>query len=359
MSEAEVMEEDLSLEGKPTHDLLSFLDEGNLAKRLKELKNADGSVTAEGVYAESQRLLQEAEDSMGPWLKKYKQALFLAKQQPNIGGTPIDSKDDPFKGASLAMLPYVMEAMLDFNSRAAPELVWPSELVKIQMYGAETEQKAARAERVSKYMNKQLLDEMEDWQDEQDKLLLVLPCVGTAFKETYYESDSGEMCSDLFMADEVIFDHNYKSFKKAPDKFKYCKYSRNEVIQYIRGDEQWDIDEDDLEDKKNTFEFVKAYTWVDLDQDGIAEPYLLVLWPEKNQIVSVLPQFDEDTITLNSDDELIRIEAVERFTQYRFIPDPEGGPMGMGWGILLGPLFSSINTTLRQMLDAGMTGQRL
>jgi hypothetical protein len=44
---------------------------------------------------------------------------------------------------------------------------------------------------------------------------------------------------------------------------------------------------------------------------------------------------------------------VEKFTQYRFLPDPEGGPMGLGWGILLGPMFDSINTTMRQLIDAG------
>ncbi|MCK4823682.1 hypothetical protein KA005_48465, partial [bacterium] len=154
-------------------------------------------------------------------------------------------------------------------------------------------------------------------------------------------------------ADEVVFDHNYKSFDIAPDKFKKCKYTRNEVISFIRGNQGWDIDEDDLEEDKNDFEFIKAYTWFDLDEDGLKEPYIALIWEDKQKIVSLYPNYDEDTITEAEDGTVIKIEDVGQFTQYRFLPDPEGGPMGLGWGILLGPMFDAINTNVRQMIDAG------
>jgi hypothetical protein len=50
---------------------------------------------------------------------------------------------------------------------------------------------------------------------------------------------------------------------------------------------------------------------------------------------------------------VVKVKPIEYFTQYRFIPDPEGGSMGLGWGILLGPMFDSINTNIRQLIEAG------
>ena len=160
------------------------------------------------------------------------------------------------------------------------------------------------------------------------------------------------MSSDLCLADEVIFNHDYKSFEKAPDKFEKLKFTHNEVISLIRG-EEWKIEEDELDEEEDNFEFIEAYTWIDLDDDGLKEPYQAVIWEEKGRVVSLYPCFDEDSITTNDDGELVKVEMVERYTQYRFLPDPEGGPMGLGWGILLGPMFDAINTNMRQLIDAG------
>lgn len=306
---------------------------------------------------ESQEILgkyDKAKGSMNKWKKKYKKALWLAKLQPNAGDVEIERKTFPFEGASLAMLPYIMEAMLDFQSRASPDLVWSKDIVKFKVYGGKQEAdetgktlKDKRESRLSTYSNYQLAEEIPNWQKEQDKALLILPCVGTVYKKTDWVD--GKIRSDLVLADEVVFDHEYKSFEEAPDIFLKYKYTKNEVIGLIRGF-GWDIEEDDLEEDKEEFDFLEASTWMDLDEDGLKEPYKVVLFEDK--IVYAVPEFDEDDVEFNEDEEIVKIEGWKRFTQHQFIPDPEGGPMGMGWGILLGPMFDSINTNLRQMIDA-------
>jgi len=144
-----------------------------------------------------------------------------------------------------------------------------------------------------------------------------------------------------------------EKFSQCPDKFQEITISRNELIAYIRGEQAWDIDEGDIEEDKKNFDFIVAYTWIDLDEDGIEEPYIAYMDQLTQKIVCLYPNYDEDTIHLNDKGELIKIEDVECFTQYRFLPDPEGGPMGMGWGILLGPMFTAINRNIRQLLDSG------
>jgi hypothetical protein len=332
-----------TLEEESDSFLIKNLDKGNIIDQLEEPRKA---------CADALELFHEAETSMDPWLKKYKRALNLAKLQATSGDVEITEKSFPFEGASMVMMPYILEAMLDFSSRAASELVWTDDIVHAKIYGKNDKTKDARSKRVSDYSNYQLSEMIPNWREDQDKGLLILAAPGTFYKKTYYDTDIQEVCSELCLADEVIFDHGYKSFDSAPDKFYKCKYTRNEVIGFIRGEQKWEIEEDELEEDKNDFEFIEAYTWIDLDDDGLKEPYIALIWEEKERIVSLYPYYDEDTITEN-ESEIVKIEALDQFTQYRFLPDPEGGPMGMGWGILLGPMFDAINTNVRQLIDAG------
>jgi len=319
------------------------LDKGNLVAQLEDNTQAT---------ADTQTLFDEAKASMSDWLKKYKRAINLAKLQAMSGDQEITEKSFPFEGASLAMLPFVTEAMLDFNARSAPELVWSENIVAAKVYGKKSKEKEARADRMAKYENYQLIEEMPNWQDEQDKNLMILPCIGTAYKKTRFDYDKKEVRSDLYLADQIIFDMNYNNFYDAPDKFIERKYTRNEVIGFIRGEQEWDLVEDDLEDKKDSFEFIEAYTWIDLDEDGLKEPYCQIICIETEKTVALYPYYDEDTIHYNDKNEIISIDDTECFTQYRYLPDIEGGPMGLGWGILYGPMFDSINTNLRQLIDA-------
>lgn len=339
--------DDVPEEDKP-HPLIAYLDQGNLVDELDkdDLGNAETA-------AKIMTLHDEAKESMGPWLKRYERAIMLAKMQASSNGKPIETKDFPFEGASLAMMPYITEAMLDFNSRAAPELVWAKDIVKVKVYGQNSEEKEARAERMATYQNYQLSESIPNWRDNQDQGIFIIACTGTIYKETYYDSDIQEVQSLLCLANEVIFNHSYKTFKEAPDKFKAVEYTRNDVIGFIRGEQQWDIEEDKLEEDKDDFKFTECYTWIDLDGDGLKEPYIATIWDDNSLIVHLVPYFDEESLHLTDDGDVIKIDALERFTQIKFLPDPEGGPMGMGWGILLGPMFDAINTNMRQLIDAG------
>jgi hypothetical protein len=48
-------------------------------------------------------------------------------------------------------------------------------------------QKAILADKLAKHMNYQLLEDMEDWEEEMDRLLIMLPIVGCLFKKTYFD----------------------------------------------------------------------------------------------------------------------------------------------------------------------------
>lgn len=359
MAYAQQTEEFDEPEQKP-HPIFANLDQGNIVDKLPDNAKA---------YQDANDLYDEAKKSMVEWLKKYNRAIKLAILQPTSSDQDIESKSFPFQGASLAMMPYILEAMLDFSSRAAPELVWADKVIATKVFGRDfdagedfdekevakgvKETKQKRADRVSEYMNYQLFNEIPFWREGQDKLLMMLPCIGTAYKKTYRDYDIKGICSELVRADKLIFDMNCDNFDEALHKFQDIEISRNELIGYIRGEQKWDIDEDKLEEDKKKFNFIEAYTYIDLDEDGLAEPYIAILDSKTQKIVCLYPNYDEDTVTINDEDQIVKIEEIPCFTQYRFIPDPKGGPMGLGWGILLGPMFSAINKSMRQLLDSG------
>lgn len=321
-------------------DILDFLDMGNIVEYLYEADKKAAKILDD---------YDAALNTMSDWKESYDKALKLAKLEPKA-----KKKTFPFEGASTAMLPFIMEAMLDFNSRAAPELAFAKKIVATKISGKKTPEKEARADRVSDYQNYQLGEAMPQWRDEQDKNMLILPCIGTTYKKTYYDYDEKEVRSDLCLADEIVFNHDYKSFEQAPDKYEEKSYTKNEIIGFIRGEQDWEIDEDTLDDdEKDNEKFIEAYTWCDQDVDGLEEPYCIVVRKKDSKAVYMRPLFDEDTILYNDENEIIKAEMIHIFTQYRFMPDPAGGPMGMGWGILLGSMFKSINTNLRQQIDAG------
>jgi chaperonin GroES len=335
---------------KKPHELIAQLEDGNLVSKLED----HDDLTAADVYDDIMQTYGDAQATMTKWLKKYTAALKLAKMQPSAGGQDVESKSFPFAGASLAMMPFILQAMLDFASRASPDLVWTDKLVSGQVCGMDRDEtKLARAVRAETYQNYQLINDIPGWRKGQDKNVFTLPCVGTAYKKTYFDFEEQVVCSDFRMADKVIFNFDYDTFEDAPDKFEPLKLTRNQVIGYIRGEQQWDIAEDELEEDKDTFEFIEAHTWIDLDGDGLKEPYCAILFEELNRVVSLYPDYDEDTVTFNDKGKVVKIRDKEVYTQYIFLPDPEGGPMGLGWGILLGPTFTAINTLVRDNLDAG------
>lgn len=323
--------------------LVDFIDESNLIEELDKTEDRTK------VGADLKSKYDEDKVSMEAWDRKYKTALTLAQMQPES-----EKKTFPFAGASTAMLPFIQEAMIDFNARTSPELVFTRNVINVKIYGRNTTEKEQRARRTGIYLNYQLSENMKGWRRNQDKLLYILPCVGTVYKKTYWDYAEEEVRSDLVLADNIVFDHESTSFEEADDYFQAHTFTKNELICYIRGEQAWDIDiEDDLDEEGATYNFIEAHSWYDLDGDDLDEPYMFMYWVDKSRIVSMTADYEIDDILLNDDDEVIKIERCEQITQYQFMPDPEGGPMGMGWGILMGPMFKAINTNVRQLIDAG------
>jgi chaperonin GroES len=93
--------------------------------------------------------------------------------------------------------------------------------------------KAARAERIGQHMTWQLLFRMAGWEEETDRLLLMLPITGCVFRKTYYDSIANANCSEMVSGEDFIINYWAKSLETAPRYTHVLRYYPYEVQEKI------------------------------------------------------------------------------------------------------------------------------
>ena len=157
----------------------------------------------------------------------------------------------------------------------------------------------------------------------------------------------------------------------------------------------------DNEDRPRTL--LEQHCFLDLDGDGYKEPYVVTVSKDTSKCYRIVSRFDKitteqsvkidelqkriralaegiqpveqptakDLAQIQRSEETIqkmqaevkflsqqkpkvlKIDPVEHYTKYSFIPAPDGGFYDLGFGALLGPLNDSVNTLINQLIDAG------
>jgi chaperonin GroES len=309
----------------------------------------------------------------GDWLARYRKWLDMAMQ---VRAT----KNFPWPRASNVKFPLLTTAAVQFQARAYPAIVDGSNLVKGRVLGPDPDgQKAARAERIGQHMTWQLLFRMPGWEEETDRLLLMLPITGCVFRKTYYDSIANANTSEMVSGEDFIINYWAKSLETAPRYTHVLRYYPYEVMEKIAAG-LWlpvriDHDDADSDDEDALVEFYEQHRTMDLDGDGYPEPYV-VTTTKTGEVARIVPCFGADEVTVKirpgiaaSDtmkltklmeanatqlaEKVVRIERRQYFTKYGFIPAPDGSFYDIGFGALLEDITATIDTTLNQMLDAG------
>lgn len=323
----------------------------NIADTLDEDKlNEIGHEVKEGYEADKESR-KDWEDSIEEWTK-------LAKQVR-------EEKSFPWPNASNVKYPLLTTAAMQFAARAYPSLV-PSDgrVVKSKVIGKDPDgQKLERAERVSMYMSYQIMHEMPHWEEGMDKLLIQLPVVGMVFKKTYWDSVKKTPVSELVLPQNLIINYWAKSLEEAERISEEIEMSPRVLKERQMAGLFLDIDlgtpivPEDREfsehDHTVPYILVEQHTYLDLDDDGYKEPYVVTIHRETGKVLRIAARFDEDKVYLNEKGELVKIEPIQYYTKFGFIPNPDGSFYDIGFGCLLGPLNESVNTLINQLIDSG------
>ena len=288
----------------------------------------------------------------------------------------VEKKTFPWPGASNVKFPLITIAAMQYHSRAYPALISNNEVVKCKVYGKDDDgEMHKRADRISRHMTYQVMEEDEGWEENTDKTLLVQAISGTAIKKSYFDPVKGHNVSELVLPNDFVVNYYTKSIPESPRVSHRILLSSNDLHErqvrglFLKIDDEpppttpaqsmlTNAREDaqgvrmPTGDPDTPYEFFETHFWHDFDEDGYKEPYIAYIRRDTSKIYRIVARYFEDSIEYHNG-EIIRIKPEQYFTKYGFVPSPDGGFYDLGFGVLLGPTNDSVNTIVNQLIDAG------
>lgn len=329
-----------------------------------------------------------------PWEKIAKEALALAAQEQES-----KEKTYPWIGASNVRYPILTTAALQFNARAYPSIVKGDEAISCKVVGQdrgrpqigpdgqpmargpngepitaemavqlppELQQqlepmwavkpgaKASRAQRVAEYMNTTLFYRMEDWESDTDTLLMQLPIVGCGFRKVWYDSDRREQKAAYVPALRILVPEGARSCETTPRLTEEIPdVYPGEISEKMRsGYYRQVVLELQAENEDNPRLLLEQHRMMDLDEDGLDEPYIVTVDKASQRVLRIEANFGPENIRLAEDGTVLGVDKGRYYIKYDFFPHPEGKFYGIGLGHLLKQLGDIIDKTINQIVDA-------
>lgn len=342
-------------ESGPKGSLVSKIGQTNIAESLSEDKLKDiGKECKEGFDVDlSSR--EDWEDCLDEWT--------------NLAMQVRDVKSYPWPNASNVKYPLLSTASMQFNARAYPSLV-PSDgkIVKGRVLGKDLDgSKGDKADRIATYMSYQFMHEMDCWDEDMDKMLLMLPIIGTVFKKTYWDKSKEAIASVLVLPKNLVVNNWSKSLETSERISEVIEMSQRVFKERKRQGIFLDVDlgeptNDSNNKEHNSFTkidettpyvFVEQHRFLDLDDDGYEEPYTVTFHKQTGTVLRILARFEPDGIETDDEGKITKIEPVQYYTKFSFVPNPSGCFYDIGFGILLGPINEAVNTLINQQVDSG------
>lgn len=353
----EIMEEVPSLDTEDEYEVSS--DEGDSLTKLLQSKNIAESLDEDQLTEIGMRCKEGFDldlESRSDWERDLDEWTKLAMQVR-------EPKTWPWPKAANVKYPLLSTAAMQFAARAYPSLV-PSDgkVVKSKVIGKDpTGAKWEKADRVSTYMSYQIMHEMKEWEEDMDKMLMMLPIVGTMFKKTYWDASEKRIKSCLVLPKKLVVNYWATSLEDAERVSEIIEISKRLVEERKRQGIFLDVDLGDPPSPEHTpipndettpYTFIEQHTYLDLDDDGYEEPYVVTFHRESGKVVRIVARWEESGVE-HEDDQIIKITPTHYYTKFSFVPNPDGSFYSIGFGVLLGPLNDSVNTLINQLIDAG------
>lgn len=308
------------------------------------------------------------------WYKRNSAGMDLAMQVQQ-------SKNFPWQNCSNIVFPLVSIAAIQFGTRSYANLIRGSQIYKYKSQATQKPEELIKAKLMGRHLSWQCLEEDQSWEEQHDRLFGNVAIVGTAFIKTQFSPSRGHNSSTLVPAKDLVVDYWASSVESASRKTEIVRIYRNEIYERVKKglyrdvlEESWfresaripmleSIQRTDHDqrvglalpqgDMDTPFTCLEQHCYLDLDGDGYAEPYIVLVESASRQILRVVSRIDQEGQIDREDGEIISIRPTEYYTKYGFIPAPDGGIYDMGFGVLLGPLNETVDTALNQIFDAG------
>ena len=334
------------------------LQSENLAKHLDKDELAK-------IGEECYKGYQDDETSRKDWVMATADWLKLAGQIK-------ERKTYPWPDAANIKFPLISTAAMQFSARAYPSLV-PSDgnIVQTKVWGNDPDgTKGQTGDRIGKYMSWQLMQDLDYWEEDMDKLLLQCSVVGMMHKKTYYCKITDKIESTLVFPENFVVDYWTRCLEDCERISEITWMSENQVKSKQIAGEFLDIDLGNVPtpetsklnnsmktsrtvDWTTPRKIIEQHTWLDLNDDGLREPYIVTFDHPTKKILRISARYTKKGVKLNDKGKPTCYEPVHYYTKFGFIPNPDGSYYDYGFGHLLGPINEGINSILNQLIDAG------
>jgi hypothetical protein len=282
------------------------------------------------------------EQSMSDWLGEAEGYLDAVTAQEN-DAKPQDREQEGSNEEGPPSTEMTLTAVVQFSARATDALLGEPDLARATEPGSEA---------VAAWVSSQLRTNDPNWVTDTDPLVVHMSVTGLAWRKRSFDREDEIFHTAFRTCKDVIVNVKYlRIIDRAPritDQFERYPYEINRSIERKRWvDYEPDFHDNDPQEPK---QFYDCDAWLDLDGDGIEEPWTIIMsrddFPE---VVKIEPRWSAKTV-VNTDDSLY-FNPVIRFHPYKFLPDPKGGFLPMGFGKLLARVENTANRLLASISD--------
>ena len=387
-------------------DLIKFVDSINVAADIPKEK-------LQSIADRVIRQFNEDDDSMMEWKKLNDEGLKLST--PDLA-----PRSSPWQGSANYKHTGIQQACISFGDRASAELLKDADLMLTDFIGKEEVQeepeqppqqapgmpgqeqaqqapqekpkrpKAERAERISEYENYQINYLMDDFRDQQSKLMYGLAAYGSLFKKVWYDPIEDKKMSSIIHYPNYAVSQGSTTLNDARSFTEIHTYSINQALEYKNAGYWLDVDlsqkSEDMQEGSNASEdanknsdnpnnYYEQNTYLDLDGDGYEEPYIVTVHVSSNKVVRIVADYTLDDIVVKNGNvistlgeasrinasaleeackgTLIKVNRSMNIVKYGFIRAIDGTFLDIGYFWLLAAITQLANTTTNQLIDAG------
>lgn len=334
--------------------LLKFVQSNNIAEMLSDDQLHD--IVEDAAHGFDLDL-----ESCQEWIDMNKEALKMIKAE-------VKTEHTQNYAHSKVIYPLLASATIQLASRLIPHLVRNDKVVECAVLGPDPDgMKAAKAETVSNFFSYDLLVDSDSWLKESHKLIQMYCAWGMGYRKLYFDEGLDKVLSDVLSPEDVIINSNTSSIDKSRRITIRNYMTKNQITEYIRSDKFLDIDitklkegpsgDDenlrDLQDTNPVYEILEQFCYIDLDEDGYEEPYIVFFHKDSEQILGIYSGYDVEDIHVNTKGKVKKIIPKPFIIDYHCIDDPAGKYHSLGLNHLLFHQNKSITSVLRQLIDSG------
>ncbi len=337
---------------KLNHILIKYSKSLNLVDEI--LKKEDGEIKIHRIAMKVYSGIQGDESTQREWKSRVEESQKLIKliKEP---------KNYPLPQSASIKFPVITDACYQFQARTYPEIIQDNKVVKFETVGEDVSGMLAEIANVaSNHMNYQLVGPDNEWEASIDKTLVSLAAIGFLLRKTYFDRVKKKNVSELCNYKDIIL-RNSEDIQCLYDlrRITHILHQHpNDLIENCRkGIYQEDICNEVMKMYADVITdpvctLYEQHSYLDLDDDGYEEPYIITMHKESNKILRIVARYAEEDIELDGE-EVVKINPIQYFTDFHFLPSPDGTFMSIGFGILMLHLQETINTILNQLIDAG------